>query len=834
LQNSQCTVNTAQLVGPLTGNLFTVTLTVIFQPAFSAVTNFYAESNSITRTSSGWQLLGTWGPYIPVPGSFSAVPANGGGHTQTFTFSASYVEGAAQISSLWMMFGTPVRGTNLYGINVPNVCLIIYYPQYNSLTLMDDAGISGSAGTPGSPALLANSQCKVDAAHSSVTVSGNNIVVQVPVTFSYDFAGNQPIWMNAVAVDSGGPFSQMGAWTVPPSPVSFAVSPSSSTFGQPVTLTASLNAGGGTGTMTFVDGSNVLGTGVMVSGTAVFQSILLTPGNHKLIAYYSGDSSHAAGQSPTVSESISAVAWTQLTAVAPASAGSNPISMAVGDFNRDNRADLVVANQSGGVSVLLGNGDGTFQTPVPYSTGGSPTSVAIGDFNRDGVADLAVGVSTGVSVLLGNADWTFQSAINYPAGSGGVSSLAVADFNGDGIADIVAGSLGTSAILPGNGDGSFRSPIAVTVPGAISVAPIYDNRGSVDLVVLLGAGGGADFLPGNGDFTFQAATTMPTLGNSPTAIAVADVFGSGSQGLVVGTQAAVQNLLVLPTSSGGGAPLLQDFATIPVQTSAVAVSDFNGDGKPDLAAMGSNGTSGALEILLGNSSFTFQPPVNFPVGAAQTAMAIGDFDGDGRPDLALLNYTGGTVSILLGASPSGATSMLSIAKTHSGSLLLGQSAATYHVTVSNGGPATNGPITVTENLPQDLSLESMSGGGWSCGTPANQCSRQDPLGQWGSYQPITVKVGVSSTAVSPVVNSVSVTGGGSPSMTAFDPATTVTPTPCDFTIVGSTTILDLQEIVNEALGLAAPVHDLDRNGTVSIADVQTVLNAALGGTCFVP
>src|SRR5262249_47691240 len=124
--------------------------------------------------------------------------------------------------------------------------------------------------------------------------------------------------------------------------------------------------------------------------------------------------------------------------------GSNPVSVAVGDFNGDGKADLAVANAvSANVSVLLGNGDGSFQAAVNYGAGGYPYSVAVGDFNDDGKPDLAVANPNGatVNVLLGNGDGTFSKYISYPLGGsyppgGYPSSVAVGDFNGDGRSDL--------------------------------------------------------------------------------------------------------------------------------------------------------------------------------------------------------------------------------------------------------------------------------------------------------------------------------------------------------------------------------------------------------------
>src|SRR5215510_8638865 len=124
-------------------------------------------------------------------------------------------------------------------------------------------------------------------------------------------------------------------------------------------------------------------------------------------------------------------------------AGPDPVSVAVGDFNGDGVQDLVVANSgdfdSGNISVLLGNGDGTFQAAVNFGAGNNPSSIAVGDFNGDGIQDLTVAHgffgSNSVSVLLGNGDGTFQEAVNFGAGIFPVS-VAVGDFNGDGRPDL--------------------------------------------------------------------------------------------------------------------------------------------------------------------------------------------------------------------------------------------------------------------------------------------------------------------------------------------------------------------------------------------------------------
>ena len=321
-------------------------------------------------------------------------------------------------------------------------------------------------------------------------------------------------------------------------------------------------------------------------------------------------------------------------------AGTMPIALVAGDFNGDGRIDLAVANSySNDVSVLLGNGDGTFRDQVRSAAGTEPTALVAGDFNGDGRTDLAVAnqSSGDVSVLLGNGDGTFRDQVRSAAGTE-PTALVAGDFNGDGRTDLAVAnqSSGDMSVLLGNGDGTFRDQVR-SAAGTEPTAPVagdFNGDGRTDLAVANVGSDDVSVLLGNGDGTFRDQVRSAA-GTEPTALVAGDFNGDGRTDLAVANWGSGDVSVLL----GNGDGTFQNQVRYATGTMPIALvaGDFNGDGRTDLAVAsgGSDGGSGDVSALLGNGDGTFRDQVRYATGTMPIALVAGDFNGDGRTDLAV-------------------------------------------------------------------------------------------------------------------------------------------------------------------------------------------------------
>jgi len=332
--------------------------------------------------------------------------------------------------------------------------------------------------------------------------------------------------------------------------------------------------------------------------------------------------------------------------------GMGPQDLKAGDFNNDGKLDLVL--MSGQPYLVLGNGDGSFQQPVPINVNDLfGDALAVGDFNGDGKLDIvAAGTNSfaagTVEVILGNGDGTFQPAVVYPAGGLGSTSVKVADLNGDGKLDFaVANESDDVGIFFGRGDGTFRPQVAYATAstpnraaGALAVVGSTDGK-TVDVAVC-GGTSVVSVLVGNGKGDFQAARNYPipsldTFDFTAPELGFGDLNGDGETDMAIPDG---QGVAILMNAGHGTFRPAKHYGLF---GSGVALGDFNNDGKIDFVS-GWN----QIGVMLGKGNGGFDHLRTYPVNGVVSWYAVGDFNGDGNLDIAAADNPAGDVYVLLG------------------------------------------------------------------------------------------------------------------------------------------------------------------------------------------
>ncbi|HEU5021723.1 MAG TPA: FG-GAP-like repeat-containing protein, partial [Bryobacteraceae bacterium] len=382
---------------------------------------------------------------------------------------------------------------------------------------------------------------------------------------------------------------------------------------------------------------------------------LLSAGTCTIRATQPGNSNFDAATPVTRSFKVNAaLPGGGFNSLSPVPAGNSASSAVTGDFNNDSTPDLAVIDSlsAGNVTVLLGP---DFSSSTSTAVGSNPSSIAVGDIDADGNLDFVTPNRAGNTVTLLRGDGAAGFGAFSQGSFSGPEAVAVGDFNGDGWQDVVVanGSANTVSLVLYDGEllttvNSFETG---ALPRAIAVGD-FNNDGRQDLAIANESSNNVSVLLGTDESTFTPAPGSPyAAGSSPVHLAIGDFNLDGVSDLAIANSGDVGGVSVLKgagdgsfTPFPGGAPGAGNF-------DALTVSDFNGDGKPDIAAA-TYAESGRIVIFLGDGAGGFSAlPSTFAVGAYPTGLIAADLNFDHIADLVATNTGDGTVSVLYGAAP---------------------------------------------------------------------------------------------------------------------------------------------------------------------------------------
>jgi uncharacterized repeat protein (TIGR01451 family) len=491
--------------------------------------------------------------------------------------------------------------------------------------------------------------------------------------------------------------------------------------------------------------------------------------------------------------------------------GKQPGAVLVYDFNGDGKPDIAVLNLGGtssstgegSVSILLGNGDGTFQAAKNFDVGGvNPTTFAVADFNGDGKLDLAIGglqapvqpscEANIVNVLFGNGDGTFQLPQQTVTANLLSNLVTAGDVNGDAKADIViykffANSCqaeGISVFL-GNGDGTFQSE------RQISGNP-FDINGD-GIPDLFDIGNGLKVFMGQGNGVYKPLVSGPEanvgffiVGDFNNDQKQDQAFfdfvckgifcphgGTSYVGLALGNgNGTFQPANLFPL---GGYPY-------PARIMDIGLGDFNGDGKLDVVLSGPRGS--VMDFLLGKGDGTLPTLLSFDPGSGEDSFLVADLNNDGKPDVVTANLNDQTISVVLNAFATNGAD-LAVTATASSSALSVTQKLIYTVTVSNYGPQDATNVVLTDTLPSTVNFLSVTSNQGTC-TEAQlvvMCS----MSKLVSGDSLVATITVVPTATGPITNTANATASENDANTGNNQASVSTRADPMWTLTVSTT-----------------------------------------------
>jgi CSLREA domain-containing protein len=392
----------------------------------------------------------------------------------------------------------------------------------------------------------------------------------------------------------------------------------------------------------------------------------------------------------TVTDGTACNGNTSFTNAADVGVGSNPVLVAIGDFNGDGKQDIAATNFAlTTVSIRLGDGLGGFTSATDVSVGQSPASVAIGDFNNDGKQDIAAAniSSNTVSIRLGDGLGGFSGTTNVGVGSA-PRSVAIGDFNGDGKQDFAAANSNgpnTVSIRLGDGLGGFSGTTNVSVgsvPVSVAIGD-FNIDGKQDIAVANQSSNTVSIRLGD-DLGGFSGTTDVSVDSGPFSVAVGDFNNDGKQDIAAANFGSTTVSIRLGDGLGGFSGTTN--VSVGIHPRSVAIGDFNNDGKQDIAA--ANRDSNTVSIRLGDGLGGFSGTTNVSVGSVPVSVAIGDFNNDGKQDIAAANNGSNNLSVRLG----GCTPVVNLSvSTSAGS----EAAATVVTVTATASDPVVGPQTVS-------------------------------------------------------------------------------------------------------------------------------------------